>query len=51
MTQKELIRFALNYLIPYKLPKSIEFTDHIPRNESGKVVRSQLVEESIKKGF
>ena len=51
VTQKELIRFALNYLIPYKLPKSIEFTDHIPRNESGKVVRSQLVEESLKKGF
>ena len=51
VTQKELIRFALNYLTPYKLPKSIDFVDHIPRNESGKVVRSQLVEESLKKGF
>ena len=48
---KELIRFALNYLPPYKIPKSIEFTDHIPVNENGKIVRSKLIEESFAKGY
>ena len=48
---KELIRFALNYLPPYKIPKSIEFTDHIPVNENGKIVRSKLIEESLAKGY
>jgi acyl-CoA synthetase (AMP-forming)/AMP-acid ligase II len=41
----------LNYLPPYKVPKSFEFLDTIPRNESGKLVRSLLIEESLKKGF
>ena len=51
VSSKELIKFALNYLPPYKIPKSIEFVDRIPHNESGKVVRSQIIEESLKKGF
>lgn len=51
VTQKELIKLALNYLPPYKIPKSFEFVDKIPHNESGKVVRSALIEESLKKGF
>ena len=48
---KDLIRFALNYLPPYKIPKSIEFTDRIPVNENGKIVRSKLIEESLAKGY
>ena len=51
VTEKELIKFALDYLPPYKIPKSFEFLDEIPRNESGKVQRNALMEESIKKGF
>lgn len=51
VTGKELIKFALNYLPPYKIPKSIEFTDRIPHNESGKIVRTQLIEDSLKKGY
>ncbi len=51
VSEKELIKFSLNYLPPYKMPKSFEFVDAIPHNESGKVVRSQLIEESLKKGF
>ena len=51
VTSKELIKHALNFLPPYKIPKSFEFLDTIPRNESGKVVRSILIEESLKKGF
>ena len=51
VTGKELIKFALDYLPPYKIPKSFEFVDAIPRNESGKVVRSKLIEESLEKGY
>lgn len=51
VTSKELIKHALNFLPPYKIPKSFEFMDTIPRNESGKVVRSLLIEESLKKGY
>ena len=50
-SSKELIKFALNYLPPYKIPKSIEFVDRIPHNENGKVVRSRIIEESLKRGF
>ena len=51
VTGKELIKFALDYLPPYKIPNSFEFVDAIPRNESGKVVRSKLIEESLEKGY
>ena len=51
VSAKELIKFALDYLPPYKIPKSFEFVDSIPRNESGKVVRSRLIEESLEKGY
>ena len=51
VNSKELIKFALDYLPPYKIPKSFEFLEEIPRNESGKFVRSKLIEESLKKGF
>ena len=51
VSAKELIKFALDYLPPYKIPKSFEFADSIPRNESGKVVRSKLIEESLEKGY
>ena len=51
VSSKELIKFALDYLPPYKIPKSFELVDAIPRNESGKVVRSKLIEESLEKGY
>lgn len=46
---KTLIKFALNYLPPYKIPKSFEYLDCIPRNESGKVIRSQMVDDYLEK--
>ena len=51
VSDKELIKFSLNYLPPYKMPKSFEFVDLIPRSESGKLVRGALIEESLKKGY
>lgn len=51
VTDKELIKFSLNYLPPYKIPKSFEFVDEIPRNESGKLLRHEMLENAIKKGY
>ena len=50
-SDKELLRYMLQYLPPYKMPKSFEFVSCIPRNESGKIVRAKLIEQSLKKGF
>lgn len=49
ISDKVLIKFALDYLPPYKIPKSFEFVDKIPRNASGKVVRSAIVEQYLTK--
>ncbi len=47
VSDKALIKFALNYLPPYKIPKSFEHLDHIPRNESGKINRNKLTAEYL----
>ena len=43
---EELRRFLLDRLADYKVPRRIIVLDALPRNESGKVVKSQLVEEA-----
>lgn len=47
VSDKTLIKFALDYLPPYKIPKSFEFVDKIPHNENGKVVRDAIVEQYL----
>jgi bile acid-coenzyme A ligase len=37
--------FARERLAPYKVPKSVEFVDSIPRSEAMKFNRAALVEE------
>jgi acyl-coenzyme A synthetase/AMP-(fatty) acid ligase len=39
---EELRAHAALALAPYKLPKQVEFTDELPRNALGKVVRGEL---------
>jgi bile acid-coenzyme A ligase len=39
----ELDVFARGRLAPYKVPRSFEFVDSLPRNEAGKIQRSALV--------
>ncbi len=41
----ELIAFARKRIAGYKTPKSIDFTDSLPRNPSGKVLRRLLREK------
>jgi acyl-CoA synthetase (AMP-forming)/AMP-acid ligase II len=41
---EEIRRFLLDRLADYKVPRRITVLDVLPRNESGKVVKTQLVE-------
>jgi acyl-CoA synthetase (AMP-forming)/AMP-acid ligase II len=43
---EELRSFLLDRLADYKVPRRITVLDALPRNESGKVVKSQLVPET-----
>jgi long-chain acyl-CoA synthetase len=43
-TQAELITFAREHLAGFKLPKSVDFTDVLPRNPSGKLLKRELRE-------
>jgi len=47
LTGDELLDFARERLIAYKLPRSIEFTGEMLRDEAGKARRSKLREERI----
>jgi long-chain acyl-CoA synthetase len=41
-TEQELIGFARERLAGYKLPKSVDFTDVLPRNPSGKLLKKDI---------
>lgn len=41
-TASELIDYARERIAGYKLPKSVDFVDSIPRNPSGKILRREL---------
>lgn len=43
-TVEEVIAFAKGRLAPYKVPKTVEIVDEIPRSEATKVNRGRLVE-------
>lgn len=40
--EKELLRHCHQILPPYKVPHSIEFYDHLPKTESGKIKKAEL---------
>jgi len=42
--EAELIEWARARLAGYKLPRSVDFVDAIPRNPSGKVLKGELRE-------
>jgi long-chain acyl-CoA synthetase len=43
-TQAELITFAREHLAGFKLPKSVDFAEVLPRNPSGKLLKRELRE-------
>ena len=42
VTKTELITFAREHLAGYKLPKSVDFADELPRNPSGKLLKREI---------
>jgi long-chain acyl-CoA synthetase len=44
VTDKDLITFTREHLAGYKLPKSVDFTDALPRNPSGKLLKREIRE-------
>jgi long-chain acyl-CoA synthetase len=48
-TVDEIRTFCKEYLTLYKIPKSVEFRQEIPKSQVGKVLRRLLVEEEVAK--
>jgi acyl-CoA synthetase (AMP-forming)/AMP-acid ligase II len=42
MEEKEVIEYCKNHLASYKKPKVVEFVEVLPRNPSGKVLKTEL---------
>lgn len=49
LTEEEIIQFCKENLAKYKIPKSVEFRDEMPKSLVGKVLRRVLAEEELKK--
>jgi len=45
LSEEEIIEYCKGKLVPYKVPKSLEFRGEIPRTDVGKVSRRELREE------
>lgn len=48
MTEEEVIEYCKNHLASYKKPKSVEFVESLPRNPSGKVLKTVLRERYLR---
>jgi len=44
-TSEEIMEFCGSRLASFKLPKTLEFVDALPRNAAGKVLRRELRDE------
>lgn len=43
LTEQQVIRYAKSRLAGYKVPKTVEFVDQIPRTAATKVNRSAMI--------
>lgn len=44
MTYDEFRRYGWKFLLPFKVPKTVEYVDALPRKDSGKINRAELAE-------
>tara|TARA_B100000212_G_scaffold203721_1_gene153760 strand:- start:2962 stop:3285 length:324 start_codon:yes stop_codon:yes gene_type:complete len=49
LSEEEIIDHCLKNLAKFKIPKSIEFIDALPRNATGKVLKRTLREKKLGK--
>lgn len=45
LTPKDITGFLAEHLARYKLPRSVEFTDHLPRQPNGKIYKRKIREQ------
>jgi long-chain acyl-CoA synthetase len=49
LTEAELMEYCREHLAKYKLPKTIEFLEELPKNTTGKILRKALKEQVLQK--
>jgi long-chain acyl-CoA synthetase len=49
LTEDALIAFCRRHLTGYKVPKSVEFRDELPKSNVGKILRRELRDEACRK--
>ena len=49
MTVEEMKTFVLDHMAKHKVPKYIDFVDHFPMNDAGKIQKYKMREEAVKK--
>jgi fatty-acyl-CoA synthase len=42
LTEEDIIKFLQGKIARYKIPKSVEFIDQLPRNQAGKIMKMKL---------
>jgi long-chain acyl-CoA synthetase len=42
LTEADILAYGSEHLAGYKIPRSVSFTDEIPRNASGKILKKIL---------
>ncbi len=45
LTEEEVIEYCRGHIAKFKIPKAVAFTDNLPRNPSGKILKRVLREE------
>ena len=48
VTENEIINYCKGKIARYKIPKSVDFTDHLPKLGSGKIAKKILREKYAK---
>ncbi len=49
MTVEEMKQFVLDHMAKHKVPKYIDFVDHFPMNDAGKIQKYKMREEAVEK--
>ena len=45
VSQEDIITFCKEHIARYKAPKSVDFTNSLPKNSAGKIVRKNVREK------
>lgn len=49
LTEEDVLNYCKERLVSYKVPKSVEFLQELPKNTTGKILRRSLKDQIVKK--